>query len=67
MIRTVLLSGAGLAIATSLVMQMSGRKHESLFFGQWVPTLVAVALWYQMIKGQQGQTSRARPPSDVIV
>jgi len=51
--RSILLGGAGLAIATSMIMQVTGRKHESLFLGQWVPTLVSVALWYQIIKGQR--------------
>lgn len=30
-------------------MQMQGRKHEALFVGQWAPTLVSFALWYQMV------------------
>jgi hypothetical protein len=49
-IRTLCLAGAGLAVATSLMMQLRGNKHEALFFGQWAPTLIAFALWYQIVK-----------------
>lgn len=52
LIRTVCLVGAGAAILGSIGMQIQGRKHEALFVGQWVPTLVSVALWYQIVKGQ---------------
>ena len=59
LMRTMLLSGAGMAIVASLSMQMMGRKHEALFFGQWAPTLLTIALWYQLVKGQQGHTRSA--------
>jgi hypothetical protein len=52
-IRTALLVAAGGAVAGSLIMQMMGRKHEALFVGQWAPTLVSVALWYQIVKSQR--------------
>ncbi len=55
--RTLLLAGAGIAIVSSLAMQLSGRKQESVFVGQWAPTLISIALWYQMVKGQQLQSS----------
>jgi hypothetical protein len=55
MIRTICLAAAGGAIAGSLAMQMMGRKHESLFIGQWAPTFIAIALWYQIVKSQQQQ------------
>lgn len=48
--RTMLLSAAGLSILGSLAMQFMGRKHEALFVGQWAPTLLIVALWYQEVK-----------------
>jgi hypothetical protein len=51
--RSMLLAGAGLAVATSAMLQLTGRKHESLFLGQWAPTLISIALWYQIVKGQQ--------------
>lgn len=53
MIRTVCLAGAGGAILGSLAMQIMGRKHEALFVGQWAPTFIAVALWYQIVKSQE--------------
>ncbi len=63
--RTVLLSGAGMAIAASLAMQLMGRKHEALFFGQWAPTMLTIALWYQLVKGQQGHVhGRSQPTLD---
>jgi hypothetical protein len=49
-IRTMCLAGAGIAVAASLMMQLRGNKHEALFFGQWAPTLIAFALWYQIVK-----------------
>lgn len=58
--RTLLLGGAGLSVAGSLVLAVMGKKHESLFVGQWAPTLLTIALWYQIVKGQQGQTSTMR-------
>lgn len=51
-IRTALLAAAGASILGSLIMQMQGRKHEALFVGQWAPTLVSFALWYQIVKSQ---------------
>lgn len=59
--RSVLMAGAGLAVLGSLVMQMTGRKHESLFMGQWAPTLLLVALWYQLVKGQRHGNMGMRP------
>jgi hypothetical protein len=52
-IRSMLLAGAGLSILGSLVMQLTGKKHEALFIGQWAPTLVSIALWYQIVKTQE--------------
>lgn len=49
-IRTALLIAAGASVLGSPLMQLRGRKHESLFVGQWAPTLVSVALWYQIVK-----------------
>lgn len=51
-IRTGLLLAAGASILASAIMQMSNRKHEALFVGQWAPTLISMALWYQMVKRQ---------------
>jgi hypothetical protein len=52
MIRTLCLMGAGASILGSLIMQMRGRKHEALFVGQWAPTLISFALWYQIVKSR---------------
>lgn len=52
LIRTACLIGAGASVLGSLVMQMQGRKGEALFVGQWAPTLISFALWYQIVKSQ---------------
>ena len=54
-IRTALLAAAGLSILASLSFQAAGRKDDALFVGQWPATLVGIALWYQIVKMQQGQ------------
>ncbi len=59
--RMMLVAGAGVAMATSLMMQLTGRKHEALFFGLWVPTLLTVALWYQLVKAEPQQQSANAP------
>lgn len=53
-IRGALLAFAGLSILGSLALQFTGRKAEALFVGQWPPTLVAIALWYQIVKSERG-------------
>jgi hypothetical protein len=58
MIRTLCLMGAGASILGSLVMQMRGRKHEALFVGQWAPTLISFALWYQIVKSRSQPAHR---------
>jgi hypothetical protein len=57
-IRTVCLIGAGASILGSLMMQIRGRKGEALFIGQWAPTLIAFALWYQIVKSQSQPAHR---------
>ena len=52
-IRSALLAGTALSILGSLALQMSAKKHEALFVGQWAPTLVSIALWYQIVKLQE--------------
>jgi hypothetical protein len=52
-IRTALLALAGASVIGSLVLQTSGKENKSLFVGQWAPTLVAVALWYQIVKDHE--------------
>jgi hypothetical protein len=52
-VRTILLAATGISIAISLAMQSMNRKHEALFVGQWAPTLMTAALWYQIVKSQR--------------
>lgn len=42
--------GAGAAIAGSLLLQISGRKVESNFVGQWAPTLLLLGLYNKLVK-----------------
>jgi hypothetical protein len=48
--RSFFIAAAGTAAFASLGMLLVGKKHESLFVGQWVPTLLVAALWGQVIK-----------------
>ncbi len=48
--RSFFMIAAGTAALLSASMLASGRKHESLFIGQWVPTLLITALWAQVVK-----------------
>jgi hypothetical protein len=41
---------AGASIAGSLLLQCSGRKEESLFVGQWAPTLLILGLYNKIVK-----------------
>ncbi|MGZ3396459.1 MAG: hypothetical protein ACXVB2_20230, partial [Isosphaeraceae bacterium] len=46
----VFLWAAGASIIGSLALQFSGRKHESLFVGQWAPTLLILGLYNKIFK-----------------
>ena len=37
-------------MSTSLTLQLMGRKHESLFVGQWAPTLLIMGLYNKIVK-----------------
>ncbi len=41
---------AGASIVGSLLLQFSGRQHESLFVGQWAPTLLILGLYNKIVK-----------------
>ena len=41
--------GAFISMIASLILQLKGRKHESLFVGQWVPTLLLLGLYKRWI------------------
>jgi hypothetical protein len=43
----------GLAItcmATSALLHASGRKHDALFVGQWVPSILIMGLYNKLVK-----------------
>ena len=48
------------SIATSLMLQVGGKKHASTFVGQWAPTFLILGLYNKLVK-QFGSdhTSRA--------
>ena len=52
-VRTALLATAGASMLASLIMHLTNRKPDAMFVGQWAPTLVAAALWYQIVKSQR--------------
>jgi hypothetical protein len=46
----VFLWAAGASIVGSLALKLSGRDHESLFVGQWAPTLLILGLYNKIVK-----------------
>ncbi len=38
------------SIAASLGLQFAGRKHRSLFVGQWAPTFLILGLYNKIVK-----------------
>ena len=46
----VFLWAAGASIAGSLLLQMSGKQHESLFVGQWAPTFLLLGVYNKLVK-----------------
>lgn len=48
--RTLWLTLAGAATLGSLSMFVARRKHESLYMGQWVPVLMMLAMWGQIVR-----------------
>lgn len=38
------------SIAASLSLQIAGRKHRSLFVGQWAPTFLILGLYNKLVK-----------------
>jgi hypothetical protein len=41
---------AGGCILASLGFQVAGRRHTSLFVGQWAPTLLILGLYNKLVK-----------------
>ena len=46
----VFLWAAGASILGSLALKVSGRDHQSLFVGQWAPTLLILGLYNKLVK-----------------
>ena len=38
------------SIGGSLLLQMCGKQHESLFVGQWAPTFLVLGLYNKLVK-----------------
>jgi hypothetical protein len=41
---------AGAAVLGSLALQIAGRKQESNFVGEWVPTILILGLYNKIVK-----------------
>ena len=50
---------AGASVAASLVLKMLDRQHESLFVGQWAPTILILGLYNKLVK-QHGSDRSSR-------
>lgn len=46
----IFLWAAGASILASLALQMSQRKQESQFVGQWAPTFLILGLYNKLVK-----------------
>lgn len=42
--------GAVGSMAASLALQLAGRKHESLFIGQWAPSFLLIGVYNKIVK-----------------
>ena len=50
------------AMIGSFVLQANDRKHESLFVGQWAPTLLVIGLYNKLVKvAGSDRTMQQRP------
>ena len=38
------------SIATSLTLQIGGKRHASMFVGQWAPTFLIMGLYNKLVK-----------------
>jgi hypothetical protein len=50
------------AISTSLSLQLMGKRHASLFVGQWAPTLLILGLYNKIVK-ELGHDAQDRAPA----
>jgi hypothetical protein len=46
----VFLMGAFGSLVTSLVLFIKGKKHESLFVGQWTPTFLILGIYRKLLR-----------------
>jgi hypothetical protein len=46
----VFLWAAGASIVGSLMLNASGKEHQSLFVGQWAPTFLILGLYNKLVK-----------------
>ena len=44
------------SMAASLILKLSGKKHEALFIGQWAAPILLLGVYNKMVK-QQGHDS----------
>ena len=52
--------GAMASIVTSMILQAGGKKHASMFVGQWAPTVLILGLYNKLVKELgSDQASRA--------
>jgi hypothetical protein len=49
------------AMATSLVLQLSGKKHTSLFIGQWAAPFLLFGIYNKLVK-QHGHDQTDKKP-----
>ena len=47
------------SIATSLTLQISGKKQASTFVGQWAPTFLILGLYNKLVKQLGSDNARA--------
>ena len=38
------------SIATSMTLQIGGKRHASIFIGQWAPTFLILGLYNKLVK-----------------
>lgn len=49
---TVFLWAAGASILGSLVLQLTGRRENAIFVGQWAPTFLLLGVYNKQVKTQ---------------
>lgn len=49
---------AGGSIIGSMLLHLSGRKHDAIFVGQWAPTFLILGLYNKIVKVAGSDRSR---------